>query len=221
MFTGDGTPGFQPSNDQLMFLRTQYQSLRDEIVKRLETRAQLVSITLVAFATLLGIGVQFRSPDVILIYPPLGLFLAGAWIADERAIRTIAGFIRNMIEETIGFVGWEHFAEQYRHSRPFHIVAIRGIFITSECLATAIAVAMIKPLDAVRIAMNGAGMAPLLTSEYAALLVAFVSVVVTTLELFTIQRIVPKNGDYLKLMKVTTTTKKPSTPNEGNQPTTA
>ncbi len=198
-----GTPVVtEMTSQRSVFLRSQYESLRAEVIKRLETRTQLVSIALVAFAALLSIGVQFHNADVVLIYPPLALFLSASWLAEERAIRTIAGFIRNVIEGSLDVVGWEHFIDTVRSSRKGYLLAIRGVFITSEILATSISLVIIKPLHEIAAVLHGAPVTTLLTAEYAALGVAILSIVLTTIQLsYRIDALVPKDGAYAIFIK--------------------
>jgi ABC-type polysaccharide/polyol phosphate export permease len=57
--------------------KMEYETLRDEIIKRVELRQQLLSITLGFAGAFLGVAVSFpTTPSVALIYPPIALFLA-------------------------------------------------------------------------------------------------------------------------------------------------
>ena len=69
----------------------EYSALREEILQRMRTEAQLTTFALVALGTLLAAGVQFKNADLILVYPFVALALAIAWAAWEIRIWTIFG----------------------------------------------------------------------------------------------------------------------------------
>lgn len=59
---------------------TEYKALRDEIVKRIEFRYQIINLILIVAGTFLTVGVQASIPaSVLLVYPILALFLISGW----------------------------------------------------------------------------------------------------------------------------------------------
>ena len=63
----------------------EYKALRDEILKRVEFRYQLLNITLISAGTLLGAGLNANSAPVLLVYPILAAFLAGGVARSARS----------------------------------------------------------------------------------------------------------------------------------------
>lgn len=182
----------------------EYRTLRAEIIKRLELRTLMISITIVAFGTLMGIGVQSHSADIILVYSPLAALLTGIWVAEDRAIRTLGAYIRVNIEPHLGMYGrgWEHFAQRHRkRGRGLHYRAVGGIFFGSQALALVIAAILNKPERVLgRIVATGSWGA-LLTSENVLFTVWVGSFIVTILELSRRQATVPTDDD-LRLARV-------------------
>lgn len=69
----------QVKTEDITLVATKYKALRDEIVKRLEFRYQIINLTLVVAGTFLTIGVQANMPaSVLLVYPLLASFLIAA-----------------------------------------------------------------------------------------------------------------------------------------------
>lgn len=121
------------------FLLTEYNALRDEILKRTDIQHQLISITLVAFGALISLGLQ-NSPTALLAYPLLALFLTVVWSYNDIRIRQLGIYIRDRIESRLAGVGegWEHTISSDVVSRLVGsriILATRGIFWGTELLA--------------------------------------------------------------------------------------
>ena len=85
-------PSRQNKTTDLHGVDLEYNSLRGEILKRIELRQQIISITL----TLAGIFLSFglSTDTVALIYPPLAAFLSIAWAQNDFRIRDLATYIR-------------------------------------------------------------------------------------------------------------------------------
>jgi hypothetical protein len=62
-------------------IATEYNALRDEILKRIELRQQFVSMTLTIAGVFLGIGVT--TDTIALVYPLLATFLAIGWAQND------------------------------------------------------------------------------------------------------------------------------------------
>lgn len=86
----------------------EYKALRDEILKRLDVRYQLVNLTLVIIATLFSAGLQPNvAPSVLLLYPIVGMFLSAGWVQNNYTLYELADYIRQNIENKYGGAGWQ------------------------------------------------------------------------------------------------------------------
>lgn len=132
------TPNVEVSVDKLA---TEYQSLRDEIVKRIELRQQFASITLAIAGVFLGIGVT--TDTVALVYPFLVVFLAVGWAHNDWRIAEVAAYIRERIEKKTPYLHWETFAQQTRDATTRRgwrevLLSYGGIFVLTQLAAIAI-----------------------------------------------------------------------------------
>lgn len=103
----------------------EYGALRNEILKRIEMRHQLLGVLMLAFGTLLTLGVTTGIVEVILIYPLLALAFAFAWMHNDVRIKELADYISTHVEDTLGRgthpcgIWWEHYITGLR-GEPFH-----------------------------------------------------------------------------------------------------
>jgi hypothetical protein len=117
----------------------EYSALRDEMLRRVDQRQQVLSVTLTLAGAFLGIG--WGSGSVaLLIYPPLAALLAAAWSQNEVQISRINLYIREQIEGVIPGLGYGRFnREQNMRSRlgawPVDILAIGGVFLVTQLMA--------------------------------------------------------------------------------------
>lgn len=128
----------------------EYNSLRNEILKRIELRQQIISITL----TLAGIFLSFGlSTDTIaLIYPPLAAFLAIAWAQNDFRIRDIATYIRENLESKPIGLGYETYVQQARKKKKtgswrYVVISHTGIFVFTQLMA--VGIELLKTMPAV------------------------------------------------------------------------
>jgi hypothetical protein len=134
---------FANQNDSIETIRAglemEYRTLRDEILRRIEMRQQLVSITLTIAAAFLGFGLT--TPSVALVYPSLAAFLAIGWHQNDLRVRDAAKYIRENIETKIPGLGWEKDASKKRGESSGTVLRIfshGGIFLLSQLIAVAI-----------------------------------------------------------------------------------
>jgi hypothetical protein len=117
----------------------EYNTLRDEIMRRSDRQVQIMTITIIALGTLFAAGIQYKSAALILIYPLLAAALAAVWASDDRTIQATGAYIWKVIEEErtgLTFMGWEHFvADRPSLFRSVHRVAIRIFFVGSAIVA--------------------------------------------------------------------------------------
>ncbi len=119
------------------FLLVEYGALRDEILKRIELQHQTLSLGLVAFGTLIPLGLQTLSPIVILLYPIIILFLSASWAQSDLRTGQIGTYIRQSIEPVLSNekLGWEN-----RHTKSVVIgifgslsmFSARGLFLVTQ-----------------------------------------------------------------------------------------
>jgi hypothetical protein len=128
----------------------EYNALRSEILKRIEMRLNIMSLTLTIAGGFLAVGLAGTpfpfAPMVLLAYPLLAAFLAFAWAQNDYRIRDIADYIRKELEARhpeMGW-GWESYqaAMQRVHlgvgSWRYIISAHGGIFLTTQLAAIGI-----------------------------------------------------------------------------------
>jgi hypothetical protein len=122
----------------------EYKTLRDEILRRIDSRQQVISITLTIAGAFLGIGWGTDGAVALLIYPLLALLLAAGWAQNEMRIRQLNSYIRNHLETIIPGLGYERYSrEQDITSRlgawPLDVLAIGGIFLLTQMMAVGLA----------------------------------------------------------------------------------
>ncbi|MCD4817293.1 MAG: hypothetical protein K8S23_01215 [Candidatus Cloacimonetes bacterium] len=124
------------------FLLMQYSSLRNEIIKRIEIKHQLISMLLIALGTFLAVGTKF-SDIVLLIYPILSLFITIAWKQNDFRISKIGKYIKETIEHKflqnnqINLLGWENYFSVANLKKSIiekSVLPAKGIFIGSQII---------------------------------------------------------------------------------------
>ena len=123
-----------PSNKDM-----EYASLREEVLKRIESRQQTISVALTLAGAFLGLGWN-AGAVVILIYPLIALLLAVGWAQNEVFIMQINAYIRDHLEGEQSGLGWQRFSQQGMSELrifgwPLEILAIGGIFILTQIMA--------------------------------------------------------------------------------------
>ena len=134
--TENNLPKEKPEIYSLLLI--EYGVLREEILKRIELRSQVTSLTLIIFGTILSFGLQARSSSIILVYPVLAIFLAANWTHNGIRIKEIANYIRDHIESRVGenTIAWEHRARPNRMPIDrLNFLSASGIFIGTSLFA--------------------------------------------------------------------------------------
>jgi hypothetical protein len=133
--------------EEFEIVKTEYASLRDELLKRIEIRHQIVSLHLIVAGTFLTIGAQPDIPAVVLlVYPVLTMFIAATWARNDSRIKYIGAYIRDNIELLTKNVLWEtHRLE--KAAKPgflwlsrLRIFSTMGLFLVTQVLALGLAV---------------------------------------------------------------------------------
>jgi hypothetical protein len=137
----------------LLGLELEYKTLRDEIVKRIELRQQIVAVTLTLAGVFLSVGLAFDA--VVLIYPILALFLALGWAQNDLRIASTATYIRENIEPSFPGLNFETWNQQRRgenkRTGPWRFVVLShgGVFLVTSILAIGIGLAnfVLSPIE--------------------------------------------------------------------------
>ena len=126
-------------------IEMEYASLRGEILKRIELRQQIVSVTLTLAGIFLGVGLSAQT--VTLVYPPLAMFLAFGWAQNDFRIRDLASYIRERLEVFTPNVGYESYVQAQRGKNKglgswrFVVFSHGGIFLFTQMMAIGIGLA--------------------------------------------------------------------------------
>ena len=127
----------------------EYSSLREEILKRIELRQQLISITLTLAGLFLSFGLTTEL--VPLIYPPIAAFLAIGWAQNDGHIGYIAAYIREHIEKPSNGLDYGlHFETVTEDNRKkdkkvgwgrFIVMSHSGLFLLTQAMAVGVEIA--------------------------------------------------------------------------------
>lgn len=90
---------------------TEYAALREELLNRLSSRQQILSISLTLAGAFSGIG-WTTSAVVLLMYPLIALLVAMGWAQNEVKIQQIRRYIREHLEPRMPGFGWETFSRK-------------------------------------------------------------------------------------------------------------
>lgn len=120
----------------------EYVSLREEVLKRIESRQQLISIALTIAGAFLGVG-WGAGAVVLLLYPLIATLLAAAWAQNEVLIEQLNSYIRDHLEAHIANPGWASYSRKRRAETmifgwPIDVLAVGGIFVLTQLMALAL-----------------------------------------------------------------------------------
>ena len=120
-------------------LEVEYASLREEVVKRIESRQQLLSITLTVGGAFLGIG-WGTNAVALLLFVPLAALLASGWAQNEVRIEQLNGYIRDHLEPRMPGMGWERYRRAREARSPLggwtlDALSVGAIFLVLQLLA--------------------------------------------------------------------------------------
>lgn len=133
------------SNDSKTEILAEYSALRNEIIKRMEFRHQLLTFTLIAAGTILSFGAKEGITLILLIYPLLALFLAIAWSQSDIRAGEIGDFIRINIEDKLKGICWQSYIKKIKTSEQKNLLqkttqlSAQGVFLFTEILALVLA----------------------------------------------------------------------------------
>lgn len=129
-----------PADQLHPLIAAEYKALRDELLKRIEFRYQIINLTLVSAGTLLAAGTRDGvSASVLLVYPLVAAFLASGWTHNGDAIIPIARYIREELEVKIVGSGWESYLSRHPDRRFLYedlgVIYAAGIFLSTQLIA--------------------------------------------------------------------------------------
>ena len=122
----------------------EYQTLRDDILKRIEFRYQLINLLLVVAGAFFTLGLQPNIPSsVLLIYPILALFLTAGWAHNGVVMVKIGDYLREELEvKTVGLKWHTRIATSYPQFSGFSFlgtISTSGLVLTTQVLALVLA----------------------------------------------------------------------------------
>jgi len=122
----------------------EYSALREEIIKRIDIRHNIVIFTLIFAGTFLTLSTQItrQSTLLLLFYPILATFLAALWTQSDIRVSQIGGYIRDNIETKLGGgIGFQKYLVAEFNKRENWLLkylaefSVVGIFFITESLA--------------------------------------------------------------------------------------
>jgi len=125
----------------------EYNTLRAEILKRIDLRHQMLSIALTVAGIFLGIGVT--NGTIALVYPPLAVFLMVAWAQNDRRIYILATDLRNNAEPALG-LAYEtrmNTTREGQRDRGWRqtILSHGGVFLFTQLIALGVGLLSVLP----------------------------------------------------------------------------
>ncbi len=133
---------------------TEYVSLREEILKRMDIRNHLLTFALIVSGAILSYGsTTDASVLVLLIYPILAFFLALGWMHSDVRAGEIGSYIKNNIESKVNGIGWENYisekkSKQKKQKKSIFIkateISAAGVFLVTEIVSIVLAIPKIK-----------------------------------------------------------------------------
>src|SRR5262245_45055992 len=86
-------------------LELEYNAAKQEVLKRIDVRYQIISITITIAGAFYGFGWSSGS-IIILIFPVIGFCLALGWMQNELRIKHLNDYIYNDLSRTLPGLGW-------------------------------------------------------------------------------------------------------------------
>ncbi|MEW6716235.1 MAG: hypothetical protein AB1345_01840 [Chloroflexota bacterium] len=130
----------QPNEFQMV--KAEYDTLREEILKRIDIRHQIVSLHLIIAGTFLSFGLQKdASPYILLVYPILTMFIAAGWARNDIRIGHIGAYLRDHYEVMTDYVRWETHRQAKDVKRRWlwlsglRIFSALGLFLITQLIA--------------------------------------------------------------------------------------
>jgi hypothetical protein len=134
----------EPAQGQEFILK-EYDQLRAEILKHIDTEYQLAIAGITAFGVIAALAVSQnftnQGPVIVFLYPILALLLSFRWRYVDHRVVEIGTYIKVKIETAElmgeGYMGWEHYLDmsEKKYDTILCRHSVRGIYTITELLA--------------------------------------------------------------------------------------
>jgi hypothetical protein len=111
----------------------EYKTLRDETLKRVDARNQLLSYTLAFAAAMFTVALGASSfSSALLVYPVVAFFFAAGFAYNSLLLIEIGAYLRTL-ETRSTRLGWAtHLGPRYRRIEVFELISTAGLFLSTE-----------------------------------------------------------------------------------------
>lgn len=139
--------------DELRAIELEYSALREEIMRRADSRQQILSVGITIAGAFLGVGWGTGAAVALLLLPVILACLSATWTQNEVQIFTMQAYIRERIAPRLPGMGWESFARERRQrglfSLPLDIISIGGVFLITQALGVILGLFRFDPRSTV------------------------------------------------------------------------
>ncbi len=120
---------------------SEYNSLRAEVITRVELRYKIISFALSIAGALMGFGLGTQT--LALIFPPISLFLAIMWAQNDIRALQISDYLQTFEnnETRLGWITYYKSVQKtgsFKPGWPLSVLAPGGMFIITSLLAIGI-----------------------------------------------------------------------------------
>lgn len=129
-------------NDLSQAKLAEYKALKDESLKRISFRYQIINIILIAAGTFTSLGLQQKSASTLLIYPIISYFLVLSWMHNGVTLNHIGKHIREKIEPGSDICWETQLKANYSKSVAFSYMntwSVSGLVISTQLLSIILA----------------------------------------------------------------------------------
>lgn len=114
----------------------EFKSLRDETMKRIDARNQILSYTLVFAASMFTLALgQSNFGSALLVYPIVAFFFAASFAHNSLMLIEIGAYLR-ALEPKLAGSGWATYLKpRYWKIEIFELISSAGLFIGTECVS--------------------------------------------------------------------------------------
>lgn len=116
-------------------LLEEYNSVREETIKRVELSYQIINLNFIAAGALWAVGTTLA--DVVLfLYPWLALFLAAQYGANNFVIIELGVYTREAVEKDVYDLVWaSYFEDRVRIGKWLNMISVFGIFAGTSAIS--------------------------------------------------------------------------------------
>ncbi len=119
----------------------EYESLRDEIIKRIEIRQQLIYTTITISGVILGFGIN--TSNLSFIFPPLAFALTLMWAQNDLRALQISDYLHSFenVESRLGWITYYKKVQgksSFKIGWPVSILAPGSMFVLTTVMSVGI-----------------------------------------------------------------------------------